>query len=100
MDRRLGVLHAGTRVERQPEGDGLADAHEPGGRQDALGRELVERASLIVIAPTAPGADPLEQRCELRGAHLCTVEPHGANARTRRRESRRPNRVTLVLVTV
>jgi hypothetical protein len=68
------------RVQRQGERDGLAGANEPARRHDALGRELVERAALIILTPSSPGADALEQRPELRRAHLDAAARHGRPA--------------------
>ena len=52
------------------QGDGDAVPHEPGGRHDVGGVEMVQRAVLVPLAPAAPGTDGVEQRAELAGADL------------------------------
>jgi hypothetical protein len=64
---------AKRRVPGQPERDRLAGANEPGGCDDAIGRQLVEGAALVLLAPAAPGADGVEERPEVRRAQIDAV---------------------------
>jgi len=70
VDGGLGVVGRGPGVQREAQGDGGAVPHEPGGRHDMCGVEMVQRPALVLFAPAAPGADGVEEHAELAGAEV------------------------------
>jgi hypothetical protein len=78
VDGGLGVVGRGSGVQREAQGDGGAVAHEPGGRHDMRGVEMVQRAVLVPLAPAAPGGDGAEERAELAGADVDVHAPAAA----------------------
>ena len=65
VKRRPRVVRAGNRVDRQRERDATPGPHEAGGGLDMLRRDVVERAAVVVRAPSAPVAELLEKLLEL-----------------------------------
>jgi hypothetical protein len=78
--RRFRVVGRGDGVQRPAERDRDPLAHESGRGREALGREVVERPALVVVAPASPGAQLSKERRELLGgdggsAHAASIHP-------------------------
>ena len=65
MVRGPRVVRRRGRVQRPTERDGDPLTHEPGSRSDALGRDAVQRAALVVLSPFPPGTHSPKESLEL-----------------------------------
>ena len=61
MQRRVGVVDRRFRLKAPTAGDADSVLHEGRGSDDALGRQEVERTTVVVLAPAAPPLGRLEQ---------------------------------------
>ena len=63
--RRLWVVGLALGVERAAQADRPPGTRKAGGGGDQRGRQVVERAPLVIRAPAAPVRDPIEELTEL-----------------------------------
>ena len=71
--RWMGVVRALDGVQRMAQRDRDPLADEPCGSGDSLGRDVVQRAANVVVAPSPPGAHGSKERVELLGADVDSV---------------------------
>mgnify|MGYP005847539631 FL=1 len=77
---RVRVVGDRDLADRDRHRDVTAAADEPCRSRDLLGRDVVERAALVVGTPAAPVLDALEEPLELGEADRCRRRQHACHA--------------------
>ncbi len=69
MDGGIGIVRACRLVDRDGHRDGAAALHQARGRGDLVGCDVIQGATVVIRAPTAPVLHMLEHLIESREAH-------------------------------